>query len=174
MGNLNIESLVQFIVSPHFEGWLLVFKIGFILFSLFLLAAIIYFLSHCNWLKFFIMLDTFEFFTYKPFGLRKIEKDWSKIITRLDSDLESEYKLAVIEVDGLLDDILKRMGYGGESLGERLGKLTSATLSNIEEIKKAHATRNNIIHDPDYRLSLDETREILAIYEQAFKNLETF
>ena len=92
----------------------------------------------------------------------------------MDTGLESEYKLAVIETDSMLDDILRRMGYAGETLGERLEKLTSATLPNIEEIKEVHRIRTNIIHDPDYRISLDETRRVMGIYEQAFKDLQAF
>jgi hypothetical protein len=66
------------------------------------------------------------------------------------------------------------MGYAGETLGERLKNLTSATLSNIEEIKATHQVRNNIVHDPDYRLSLDDTRAALAVFEQALRDLQAF
>jgi hypothetical protein len=86
--------------------------------------------------------------------------------------LESEYKLAVIEADSVLDDILKRMGFAGQTLGERLEKLTSASLTNIEEVREAHKTRNNIVHDPNYRLSLDEARKLISIYEKALVDLQ--
>jgi hypothetical protein len=66
------------------------------------------------------------------------------------------------------------MGYGGESLGERLEKLTAATLPDIEGIREVHQVRNNIIHDPNYKLSLNETRRLLDIFEKAFKDLEAF
>ncbi len=72
----------------------------------------------------------------------------------------------------MLDDILKRMGYGGESLGERLEKITVASLPNLDEVKVAHKTRNNIVHDPDYRLSLDEARKTLEIYEKTLTDLQ--
>ncbi len=120
------------------------------------------------------MHDWAEFLTFRPFGAVKIEKGWLKIKARVDTGLESEYKLAVMEGDIMLDDILKKMGYHGETLGERLNSLTIATLPNIERIKEAHQTRNNIIHDPDYRLSLDETRKVLDVFEQAFRDLEVF
>jgi len=74
----------------------------------------------------------------------------------------------------MLNDILKRMGFGGETLGERLEKLTAATLPNLEQIWEAHKIRNNIVHDPDYRLTLDEARKVLGIYEQALRDLEAF
>ncbi len=165
---------MSFIFSPTFTGWFLVLKIAFIVFSLFLLGAIVFGLLKCSWLKFILFLDAFEFFTWRPFGVRKIVKVWNKITARLDTGLESEYKLAIIEADSMLDDILRRMGYAGETLEERLKNLTSATLPNIEEIKATHQVRNNIVHDPDYRLSLDDARAALTVFEQALRDLQAF
>lgn len=168
------ENLIPFLISFPFEGWLLIAKISFIAFSLALIGFIIFVLVRTNWLQFFILYDTVEFSTYRPYGIRKIEREWKIITARLDTGLESEYKLAVIEADNIMDDTFKKMGYGGETLGEKLDKLTSATLPNIEEIREAHLIRNNIIHDPDYRLSLDDARKVLEIYEKAFRDLEAF
>ena len=169
-----MENLTSFIFSPPVEGWLAILRIVFIAFSSFFVFGIIVLLLKTGWLKYLILYDTAEFLTYRPFGVRKIEKQWNKIMARLDTGLESEYKLAVIEADSMLDDILKRMGYAGEILGERLKNLTSATLPNIEKIKEAHKVRNNIIHDPDYKLSLNEAKEMLSVYEQAFRDLQAF
>jgi len=45
-------------------------------------------------------------------------------------------------------------------------------LPNLEEARAAHQTRNNIVHDPNYRLSLDEARKILAVYEKSLIDLQ--
>ena len=171
---LEFENLISFVISPSIQGSLLVVKIVFIFFSLFFLGGTIYFLFHTTWLKRILLQDLVEILTYRPYWIRKITRVWRKIIKRLETGLESEYKLAVIEADSLLNDTLKRMGYFGESLGERLEKLTKATLPNIEQVWEAHKTRNNIIHDPDYRLALDQAKGALAIYEQALRNLQMF
>ena len=169
-----MENLTSIIFAPEFIGWLLTIKISFIVFSLFLIGVIIFGILNCSWLKIAILFDAVEFLTWRPFGVRKIIKIWNKITVRLDTGLESEYKLAVIEADSMLDDILRRMGYPGEALEERLGGLTPATLPNIEEIRLMHQLRNNIVHDPDYKLSLDNTRKALAVFEQALKDLQAF
>ena len=169
-----MEDIISFIVSPPATSWLSILRIVFLALSLFLLGWIIFCLFRSSWLRQLVLYDTAEFLTFRPFGVRKIERIWSRITGRLETGLESEYKLAVIEADSMLDDILKRMMYAGETLGERLGKLTSATLSNIDDIKESHQTRNNIVHDPDYKLSLDEAKKILATYEQAFRDLQAF
>lgn len=168
------SNLISFILSPSFEGGLLVFKIVFIVISLGFLVMIIFLLFKSPWLKMLFFEDAAEFMTFRPFGVRKIVKIWDRIKGRLETGLESEYKLAVIEADSMLDDILRRMGFAGETLGERLQKLTSATLPNIEEIQKTHQVRNSIIHDPDYRLSLDQAKKTLDVYEQAFRDLQAF
>ena len=173
MPNLG-QTIVSYIFAPRFTGWLFDLRIGFAIFALVLLAAIIFFLLKTNWLRLLFVYDAFEFLTFRPFGVRKIEKDWNKITTRLNTGLESEYKLAVIEADNMMDETLRNMGYGGDTLGERLKKLTAATLTNMADLEEAHKVRNNIIHDPDYRLSLDQGRKTLASYEKAFRDLDAF
>lgn len=168
----EINEIISFILNPTFPGWLLVLKILFIVFSLILLGFIIFALVKTTWLKRLIIWDLQEFLTYRPFGLRKIEKEWQKIKGRLETEMESEWKLAVIEADKIMDNILNRMGFGGVSLGERLGRLTAASLPNIEEVKEVHKIRNNIIHDPTYRLTLEEAKRIITIYEKALTDLQ--
>ena len=146
----------------------------FIGLSLFLVVSIVVLAFRSNWLKFLILEDTAEFLSFKPYGIRKIVNVWNKIMRRVETGVESEYKLAILEADSVLDNTLKRMGFVGETLGERLEKLTAATIPNIEEIEKVHKIRNNIVHDPSYKLSLDETKETLAVYEQALRDLDVF
>jgi len=167
-----MENIISFILNPTFSGWLLVLKIIFIILGLIFFGYIIFALVKTSWLKRMIIWDLQEFLTYRPFGVRRIVKEWRKIKAKLETGLESEYKLAVIKADAMLDNILMRMGFGGVTLGERLTKLTVVSLPNIEEVRQAHRIRNNIIHDPDYRLSLDEARRVVAIYEKALTDLQ--
>jgi hypothetical protein len=167
-----MEGILNLILNPHFTGWLLVLKIVFFLFFFGFLSFIIFALIKTTWFKRVVLWDVQEFMTSRAYGTRKMEKQWGKVKTRLQAGTESEYKLAIIEADSMLDDILKRMGYGGSSLGERLEKLTSATLSNISDVGEAHKVRNNIVHDPDYRLSLDEVKNVIEIFEKALINLQ--
>lgn len=111
---------------------------------------------------------------YRPYGSRKVEKAWKKVKARLDLGQESEYKLALIEADAMVDDILRRMDYKGETLKERLAKITSATIPNIDKLAEAHKVRNSIVHDPDYHLTLEETKSVIEVYEKALSSLNAF
>jgi len=160
------------ILNPHFTGWLLVMKIFFFLVFFSFLGFIIFALVRSTWFRRVLLWDMQEFMTYRAYGTKRMEKQWARVKARLQTGIESEYKLAIIEADSMLDDILKRMGYGGSSLGERLEKLTSATLHNISEVGEAHKVRNNIVHDPDYRLSMDEVNDVIGTFEKALVNLQ--
>jgi len=166
------SGIINFIFSPNFHGWLAFARIAFIIVGALLFGFIIFALTNTLWLKRLILWDLQEFFTYRPFGTRRVIKDWSKTKARLDMGLESEYKLALIEADSLLDDILKKMNFSGENVGERLEKLTVASLSNLEELKAAHKVRNNIVHDPDYHLTLEEAKKTIGAYEKAMIDLQ--
>ncbi len=171
---IGINNIISFVFNPTFTGWLLFLKILLIILSLIFSGCIIFALIKTTWLKRMFIWDVTEFFSFRPYGMRKVEKDWAKITARLETDLESEWKLAVIEADSILNDILMKMGFGGETLGERLDRSTAATLSNLQQIREAHKIRNNIVHDPDYRVSLDETKRVVGIYEQALRDLQAF
>ncbi len=137
----------------------------FIVFSVFVLVR-------SAWVKFLFLFDYTEFFTFRPYGLRRVVKKWQKIQQRLETANEGEYKLAVIEIDGMLSDILLRMGFKGETLGERLEIVTSAIIPNLQDLIQAHQVRNNVVHDPDYKLTLQEAQKTLEIYQVAFTNLD--
>ena len=137
----------------------------FIVFSLFVLVR-------SAWVKFLFLFDYTEFFTFRPYGLRRVVKKWQKIQQRLETANEGEYKLAVIEIDGMLSDILLRMGFKGETLGDRLEIVTSAIIPNLQDLIQAHQVRNNVVHDPDYKLTLQEAQKTLEIYQVAFTNLD--
>lgn len=164
-------GFISFIISPDGILFLLV-KILFIIIFFILLAAVIYFLVTTNYLQFRVLQDMVEFFTYKPYGVKRMTKIWRKAQKRLEVPDESEYKLAVIEADDLLDSILKRLGYAGNNLKERLSNITKIILPSIDSVCEAHAIRDKIVHDPDYHLTLDQAKKLLEVYEQALRELQ--
>lgn len=166
-----MNNIFSLITSPTF---LLYIKIIFIIIGALFLLGIIALLLNNSWLKRRFLEDWTEFFIYRPFGVKKTFKQWAKVLKRLDTGKEADYKLAVIEADGLLNDILKKMEYKGETMAKILEQINATILPNIEEIWEVHKIRNNVVHDPDYELSLEQARKILEIYEKSFRTLEMF
>jgi len=103
---------------------------------------------------------------------KEINKKWEAVLEKLESDDESNFKLAVIEADKIFDDILKRIGYQGEDMGDRLKQLTSAQLTNLDEIWQAHKVRNQIVHQLDFHLTHSQAKRAIEIYQRALEDLE--
>ena len=171
LSELTPEKITQFIINPQFSGWLLVFKNSVTILSFVFLGVIIFCLAKSEWLGRMLTWDLREFFSFRPFTLRKTEKEWRKIKTRLGAEIDSENKLAIIEADKMLDNILARMGFEGANLSEKLDKLTAKFMPNIEELKEIRKIHNSIVHDPTYKLSPDEAKRALLIYEKALTDL---
>lgn len=101
----------------------------------------------------------------------ELVKKWSIIAGKSKSLKAGDWKLAIIEADKFLDDLLKRLGYEGESMGDRLKKLDSKKIANLDQIWQAHKIRNDIVHHPGYEPSKSEIDFALETYERALQDL---
>src|SRR3989344_2442517 len=67
----------------------------------------------------------------QPVGL---QNEWDRIRANAESIRESEWKLSIIEADKLVDDVLKQLGYPGESMGERLMMIKLDELTSLQDL----------------------------------------
>ena len=94
---------------------------------------------------------------------------WEKIEQKAFGNNESEWKQAIIEADIILDELIQRMGYVGENLGERMKKIESSDFKSLSQAWDAHKVRNRIAHDgPDFTLSQHEARRVINMYREVF------
>lgn len=153
------------------QSTLLTLKIVSTAIALLFISAIIFLIRRTSWLRYRYGQDITEFFTSRPYEVKKFEKIWAKIMSRLEQPSEGEHKLAIIEADSLLNEILEKMGFQGETLGGKLEKVTADILPRLQEIQEAHKFRNNVVHDPDYRVTLEQAEKTIKIYQKALQDL---
>jgi hypothetical protein len=168
----TIKEIVNFLLYPQITGWLLIFKYLFLFFGFFFVGYTLWGLFKTSWLKRAILIDLKEFLTYKPFYAKKFLPKWKKIEERLKSKIEADFKLAVLEADELLNKVMDEIGYPGKNLEEKLEKITEETISNINKLKEVRKVRDDIIEDPNYKLSEEEAKKILKVYEEALRDLQ--
>ncbi len=167
-----MNELIISISDPRLQAGILPIKIAFIITGFAFLAFIIWAFFHTTWKNYKFMYDLTEFLSYRAYGYSRITRQWERIKNRLQTPNEAEYKLALMEADDVLGSLLLRIGFNQSTLAERLKNVTEAIIPNVQEVAKAHAVRNNIVHDPDYHLTLEQARKTLAIYEDAFRALD--
>lgn len=102
----------------------------------------------------------------------KFKQKWEKIKVRILSDNPSEYKVAVIEADNMIDDIVGKLGYKGESLAEKLGNIPEGHLEHLDEIRDSHDIRNKIIHDEEFVLTREEAVRVIKNFEKLLYYLQ--
>ncbi len=169
---IDYSIVINFLLNPNFNGWLLWVKVVFLILDLGMISFIIFALFRTSWLDKLFFHDMQEFLTYKHYGLSKTRKKWKKIQKNFEGGTEPEMKLAIVEANSLLNNVLRVMGYGGRDLGERLEKINDDILENIEDVKDAYQTYLDVVNDPTYHLTVKETEKVLDVYRQALVNLD--
>lgn len=102
----------------------------------------------------------------------KMQKRWEKVLARLHSRNVSQHKVAIMEADELAGEILAKVGYPGSSMGERLEGISANQLEMIEELKKAHEVRNEIVRRPDFQVDRKTAEEVIEVYHKMLETLE--
>jgi len=95
---------------------------------------------------------------------------WLKTLSYLFSQHASDWKLAVIEADAMLESLMADLGFRGETLGDRLKSATQDKFQNLTSAWEVHTIRNRIAHEgASFELAQREAKRIIAIYEQIFR-----
>ena len=95
---------------------------------------------------------------------------WEKVLKYGNSESPSDWKLAILEADIMLEEILEKMGYHGETMSERLKQVEKSDFTTIDLAWEAHKVRNAIAHEGgDYVLNERETRRVIDLYKQVFE-----
>ena len=95
---------------------------------------------------------------------------WQKILTLSESQNQSDWRLAIIEADIILDELLQKLQLPGDTMGEKLKAVEKSDFTTIESAWEAHKARNMIAHNgSDFLINQREIRHIISLYEAVFK-----
>lgn len=95
---------------------------------------------------------------------------WTYITQLIESGQKSDWRQAIIEADIMLDELLDRLGYHGESLGEKLRAVNQAHFQTLNNAWDAHRVRNEIAHQgSSYDLTEHLAHRTIANYEAVFR-----
>jgi len=98
---------------------------------------------------------------------------WHYILSLMEGFNDSDWRMAIIEADSMMEEILKDKGMYGSSLAELLNSAKSNGYRNIQDAWDAHIIRNKIAHEgSDYPLTQVEGRRVLKMYQNFFEELD--
>ncbi len=91
------------------------------------------------------------------------------IIERQAGKKES-WPLAIINADKLLDGVLKKRGFKGKTMGERL-VAAQRDIKRNDAVWFAHKLRNRLVHDEEAGLREKDVKAAILGFQQAMKDL---
>ena len=98
---------------------------------------------------------------------------WLKVLGHIHSDSASDWKLAILEADIMLDEMLDKAGYPGQTISEKLKLVDKNSFSTLDMAWEAHKVRNSIAHEgSDFALSKDEASRVVTMFERVFKEFK--
>ena len=103
-------------------------------------------------------------------GVTESKGRWQQIQQHIHDDNPSSWKIAIIEADIFLEEILNENGYVGVTIGEKLKGANSASFTTLQDAWEAHKVRNEIAHTGgDFILTKRLATETLTQYERVFR-----
>ena len=168
----DISNFINLLLSQQAQKIFLPLKIVLLVISFYFIGFIIFVLVKTRYLERLVIRDIINFFTLPTLKeAKELRKKWKSISQKLETGKEADYKLAVIEAHKMMEEKLTEMGYEGESLKERLEKVSEEIMPNLKEVKKVAQIRDNIVYDPDYKLTLDEAKKIIEVFYEGLRYL---
>lgn len=111
-------------------------------------------------------------------ALRRKEREknanprWHYILTLIESSNESDWRVAIIEADSMMEEVLKDRGFSGSTASELLEGAKESGYLTIQNAWDAHLIRNQIAHEgSDFVLSQVEGRRVIRMYQNFFEEL---
>lgn len=101
-----------------------------------------------------------------------IREKWNAILRKTKTASPDSLRIAVIEADALVDQVLRAMGLSGAHMADRIAALDPDELRTLPRLWKAHKLRNEIVHEPHIPPSLEDVQRAVDDFEAFLKEVE--
>ncbi len=103
----------------------------------------------------------------------KTQLRWSRLLEEAGSENERTWRLAILEADIMLNELLDTLGYKGETMADKMRSADKANFQTLDLAWEAHKFRNQIAHEAGaHLLSAREVSRVMGLYERVFKEFK--
>ena len=100
----------------------------------------------------------------------KYQAEFLAIENTLDKLQPKSWNETVLELDKMLDEVLRELGFQGDTMAERL-KSANSSIKNINAVWYAHKLRNEIAHTRKFSVGFDQAKRAVTVYRRALQDL---
>jgi len=95
---------------------------------------------------------------------------WQRILDEVSSDNPKRWRLAILEADIMLNELLDTLGYRGETMADKMRAVERADFNSIDLAWDAHRMRNRVAHEGEaMQLTEREARSTIQNYQRVFQ-----
>ncbi len=104
---------------------------------------------------------------------KPVNPKWMKVLEHINSPNPADWKLAILEADIILDQMLDKMGYHGATMGDKLKSIEPSDFTSLQEAWEAHKVRNAIAHEgSDYVVTKPEAERVIRLFKKVFEEFQ--
>lgn len=108
-----------------------------------------------------------------PIDKEEENKKWLRVQELANSQNPTDWRLAIIEADIMLEDMLRASGYSGDNVGDMLKAVEPSDMLTLDNAWEAHKVRNRIAHSgADYDLNDREAQRVIGLFESVFREFD--
>lgn len=145
-----------------------------IAFSLIMASVIIYSLVRTRQIR--ILERQQRLASVHPVAAKDVSRTqlrWERILQEVGGEDEHKWRVALLEADILLNELLDVLGYKGETMADKMRHVVKADFNSIDLAWEAHKIRNRVAHDgAEFPLSAREARRVIGLYDQVFREFK--
>lgn len=95
---------------------------------------------------------------------------WDAIQRRVSENNPESWRVAIIEADIMLEEVLNNAGYVGQSIGDKLKSANPNSFTTVQDAWEAHKVRNTIAHvGSDFVLTQKVAQETITQFGRVFR-----
>lgn len=167
--SIQSEVVTGWTPTTVFQLWGPLFPAA-VVFSLLLLVGIVYCalrivqirrIEHANFHK--------HAHTVEAEDIPRTRLRWNRVMEHASSNDEHKWRLAILEADIMLNELLDVQGYKGETMGEKMKQVNRADFNSIDDAWEAHKMRNRVAHEgSEITLTERDKNRIIGQYARVF------
>lgn len=110
-----------------------------------------------------------HFATSKTVKISPVKKRWNHIVELFHAQDPNAWRIAILDADSLMEELITQMGFVGDSFGEKLKRMNESRVSWTDAAWDVHLLRNKLAHEGSrYPLNDREAYRAYKIYENIF------
>ena len=101
---------------------------------------------------------------------KELNEKWAKVQELINSANPNDWRVAILEADIMLAEVLEKAGFHGDTIGDQLKTIEKGDMVTLDSAWEAHKIRNEVAHGGnDFQLNERDAKATIELYKKVFE-----